>query len=93
MLRRLEGAVLLVPVVSPYELVAMHAVERQDDHDGEVRHQEQRIEGVPSVEAFERLIGIVRPEIVVQTPLRGEVQRQKMCLVEPHSSPRSRAIV
>jgi len=42
-----------VAVVDPHELVAVNAVERQDDHHDEVRDEDQGIEVVPTVIAAE----------------------------------------
>ena len=57
---RLFGGVLAVLVVEIHELVAMHAVERQDDHHDEVRDEQRGVEPVPAVEVLEGVVAVVR---------------------------------
>jgi hypothetical protein len=44
----------------------MNSVERQDDHDDEIRDQQRGIEGVPSIEMLKSLVGVVRLPIVAK---------------------------
>ena len=45
------GSLPLVAEVEPDELIAVDAVEGEDHHDDEVRHQQADVEGVPAVVA------------------------------------------
>ncbi len=57
--------------------VAMNAVEREQDHDREIRQQHGGVEPVPVVEPFEGLIGELRLQIMTQTIGRGKRQQRR----------------
>ena len=67
----------LVLVVQPDELVAVQTVERQDEHDDEIRCQQRDIESAEPVEVFEGLVGVVRLPIVAE-PLRSQRDRENI---------------
>ena len=68
----------LVAVVEPDELVAMDAVEGEDDHHDEVRDEQADVEGVPAVVAAEGAVGVVGLPIVAEAVLVGEEERESV---------------
>jgi hypothetical protein len=63
-------------VIEVDERVAMDAVDGEDDHDGEIRDEERGVEGVPGVETFEGLVGVLGLEKVTEAvgSVEGQVQ-------------------
>jgi hypothetical protein len=49
----------------------MNPVKGENDHHDEIGNQERGVEGVPAIQMFERFIGVMRPEIVLETVLRS----------------------
>ncbi len=72
MARRLVGGVLAVFVIEVDELVSMHAVEGEHDHDHEVGDEQRGIEPVPAVEMLEGVVAVVVTKIVAEIVLRLE---------------------
>jgi len=66
---RLGVIVLAMLEVEIDELVAMDAVNGQDDHHCEIREQEGSVKGVPFIEALEGLVGVLRFEEVAESVL------------------------
>ncbi len=67
---RFLGGVLAVLVVEIDELVAMQAVEGQDDHHDEVRDEQRGVEPVPAVEMLEGMVAVVVTKVVAEVILR-----------------------
>jgi hypothetical protein len=53
----------------------MDAVERQNDHHDEVRHQQADVERVPAILAAKGVIGVVGLPVVCQAVLIGKEER------------------
>jgi hypothetical protein len=77
----------LVAVVEPDELIAMDAVEGEDDHHDAVGHEEADVEGVPAVVALEGAVGVVGPPIVREAVLVGEEERESVDVVCQGTAP------
>src|SRR5271165_6495126 len=71
--RRLRDLVLAVLVIEVNQLVAMHAVKRQQDQHDEIRNQQRHVEGVGVVQSFERGVQEVGPKVMAQ-PARFQQQ-------------------
>jgi hypothetical protein len=56
----------------------MDAVEREDDHHDEVRHQQRDVEGVPAVDATEGVVGVVRLPVVAEPARRDEEECKRV---------------
>ena len=69
---RFLGGVLPVFVIEINELVAMQAVEGQNDHHDEIRDEQRGVEPVPAVEMLEGVVSIVVAEIVAKIMFRLE---------------------
>jgi len=69
--------VALVAVVQPDQLIAVNAVERQDDHDEEVWHQQADVKGIPAVDVAERVVRIVRLPVVPEA-MRSQEQGERI---------------
>jgi hypothetical protein len=74
--------ILAVAIVQPHQLVAMNAVERQDDHHHEVRHQQRDIERVPAIDVAEGVVGVVRFDVVPEAFVGGKEQRKRVELAD-----------
>jgi hypothetical protein len=70
------GLVALVAEIEPDELVAMDAVEGEDDHHDEVRDQQGDVKGVPAIDVAEGMVGVMRLPIVAEPVLRAEKERE-----------------
>jgi hypothetical protein len=64
-----------IAIVEPYQLVAVHAVEGEHDHDQKVGNQQRGVEPVPGVEVLEGAVTVVRAEIVPESLRLKERQR------------------
>jgi hypothetical protein len=64
--------VALVAEVEPDELIAVDAVEGEDDHHDEVRDEQRDVEGVPTVGVAEGVVGEVGLPVVAQAVWRDE---------------------
>jgi hypothetical protein len=64
--------VALVAEVEPDELIAVDAVEGEDDHHDEVRDEQRDVEGVPAVGVAEGVVGEVGLPVVAEPVRRGE---------------------
>jgi len=76
---------LLVPEVEPHQLIPVNSIERQDDHDDEVRNQYRCIEGIPPVKAMEVInpVGIVRLPVMAKAPGGKQQPKQgRQCVRE-----------
>jgi len=60
----------------------MDSVERQDDHDDEVRDQERDVEGVPAVGVAEGVVAEVGVDVMADGVLVGEEERERMELAD-----------
>jgi hypothetical protein len=69
------GGVLAVAVLEPDQLIAVHAVEGEDQHDDEVGNKQADIEGVPAIEVLEGAVGVVGAPVVTEA-LGDEEQRK-----------------
>jgi hypothetical protein len=56
----------------------MDAVERQDDHDDEVRDEQRDVEGVPTIDVVEGAVAVMRLEIVGEAFRRGEEESERL---------------
>ena len=72
------GGLALVAVVEPDELVAMDAVEGEDDHHDEVGDEQADVEGVPAVVAAEGAVGVMGLPVVREAVLIGEEERERV---------------
>jgi len=68
---RLAHGVFAIPVIPINQLITMNPVKGENDHHDEIGNQERGVEGVPAIQMFERFIGVMRPEIVLETVLRS----------------------
>ena len=66
---RFGDLILAVLVIEIDELVAVHSVERQQDQHDEIRNQQRHVEGVGVIQAAERGVEEVRPQVVAK-PVR-----------------------
>ncbi len=66
---RLSHLVLAVLVIQIDQLIAVHSVKRQQDQHHEIGNQQQHVEGIGVVQAFERGIEKMRPQVVAK-PVR-----------------------
>ena len=67
---------LAVPVIAVNQLVAMNAVEGEQDHHDEVRNQEREVEAIHLIKALKGLVQKMRAEVVAHAALieRGRHQ-------------------
>jgi hypothetical protein len=79
------GLVALVAVVKPDELIAVDAVECQNDHHQEVGDEKAHVEGVPAVHVAESVISVVRFPVMSEPMLRGEEHGERIELAEQGS--------
>ena len=55
----------------------MDSVERENDHHDEIRNEQRDVEGVPTIEMAEGVVGVVRFPVVGRGPvLRAEKERE-----------------
>ncbi len=81
-LRRLGIVVLSIFEVGPGELVAVHTINGEQNHDRKVWDQQRGVEGVERVEAAKGYVGILRVE-EVHEPVLGREKSGKMGRLEP----------
>ena len=53
------GFPFAIAIVEPDELIAVDSVERQDDHDDEIRNQQRNVKGVPAIDVVEGAVAVV----------------------------------
>ena len=56
--------VAFIAVVEPDELIAVNAVESEDDHHHEIGDKQADIEGVPAIDVAEGVVSVMRLPIV-----------------------------
>ena len=66
--------VLAVLVIHVHQLVSVQAIERQDDHQDEIRDQQRQIKCIRFVQPLERLVEKMGTNIMSESAWRGDSQ-------------------